>query len=72
MAVEPADVMDPGNGFDQARLLAEVASVVHGRVPLDDKLKWVTDAACELGIPPVSTKRRRFQRPVRKKTASPL
>ena len=54
MAVEPADVMDPGNGFDQARLLAEVASVVHGRVPLDDKLKWVTDAACELVAATVS------------------
>jgi hypothetical protein len=25
-----------------------------------------TEAACELGIPPVSTKRRRFQRPVAK------
>ena len=31
-----------------------------------------TEAACELGIPPVATKRRKFQRRVRKKALNPL
>jgi hypothetical protein len=31
-----------------------------------------TEAACELGMPPVSTKRRRFQRPMRIRSRTPL
>src|SRR3989442_10424281 len=49
MALEPvAPLNPPDDGLDQARLLAEVASVVHGRVPLEDKLAWVTGAAAEV------------------------
>jgi hypothetical protein len=35
-------------------------------------LSAATDAACELGMPPVSTKRRRFHRPCEKKSRNPL
>ena len=47
MVVEPTPIT-PDDGLNQARLLADVASIVHGPVPLADKLAWVTEAVCEL------------------------
>jgi anti-sigma regulatory factor (Ser/Thr protein kinase) len=48
MALDPVEALDHDDHLDQARLLADVASVVHGRVPLEDKLTWVTGAASEV------------------------
>jgi serine phosphatase RsbU (regulator of sigma subunit)/anti-sigma regulatory factor (Ser/Thr protein kinase) len=48
VALDPAEPFEVDTRFDQARVLADVASVVHGPVPLEDKLVWITETAREL------------------------